>query len=149
MPVVILIGVVLLGMALLRYTRFGRHVYAVGGNEEAARLSGVNTARVKVAVYALSGLLAGLAGIALSSRVMSGNPGQGVGYELEVIAAVVIGGTSLAGGVGRVLDTFVGALLIGVMSNGLTLMGVHSYYQRIIQGVIIVLAVLLDLRYRR
>jgi ribose/xylose/arabinose/galactoside ABC-type transport system permease subunit len=119
-------------------------VYAVGGNELAAKVSGVNTDRVLIGVYALAGALAGLAGIVLSSRVMSGSPATGTGYELDAIAAVVIGGTSLSGGVGSIAGTLVGVLIIGVMNNGLDLLNVSSYWQEIVKGLIIVLAVLLD-----
>jgi ribose/xylose/arabinose/galactoside ABC-type transport system permease subunit len=136
--------VLLLGIFLLHYTRFGRYVYAVGGNELAAKVSGVNTDRILIFVYAFAGGLAGLAGIVASSRVMSGSPAIGTGYELDAIAAVVIGGTSLSGGVGTIAGTLVGVLIIGVMNNGLDLLNVTSYWQQIVKGVIIVLAVLLD-----
>jgi ribose/xylose/arabinose/galactoside ABC-type transport system permease subunit len=138
--------VLVLGAFLLHFTRFGRYVYAVGGNELAAKVSGVNTDRVLIEVYALAGALAGLAGIVLSSRVMSGSPATGTGYELDAIAAVVIGGTSLSGGIGSIAGTLVGVLIIGVMNNGLDLLNVSSYWQQIVKGVIIVLAVLLDKR---
>ncbi|SDJ38297.1 ABC transporter permease [Paenibacillus naphthalenovorans] len=143
-PVLIFILVILLGIFILHITKFGRHVYAAGGNEHAARLSGVNVNYVQVAVYAISGLAAGLAGILLSSRVMTGSPVLGIGYELDAIAAVVIGGTSLAGGRGTIVGTVIGVLIIGIMNNGLDLLNVSSYYQQIVKGVIIVLAVLLD-----
>jgi ribose/xylose/arabinose/galactoside ABC-type transport system permease subunit len=136
--------VVLLGVFVLHYTRFGRYVYAVGGNELAAKVSGVNTDRVLIGVYALVGALAGLAGIVVSSRVTSGSPAVGTGYELDAIAAVVIGGTSLSGGIGSIAGTIVGVLIIGVMNNGLDLLNVTSYWQQIVKGLIIVLAVLLD-----
>lgn len=143
-PVLIFIAVILLGFFALHVTKFGRHVFASGGNEKAANLSGVKVARVELAVYAISGLLAGLAGIMLSSRVMTGSPVLGTGYELDAIAAVVIGGTSLAGGRGSIVGTVVGVLIIGIMNNGLDLLNVSSYYQQIVKGAIIVLAVLLD-----
>jgi len=129
---------------LLHYTRFGRYVYAVGGNELAAKVSGINTERILVAVYILQGVLAGVAGVVLSSRVMSASPALGEGYELDAIAAAVIGGTSLMGGVGTITGTVVGALIIGVMDNGLDMLNVSSYWQQIVKGAIIVLAVLLD-----
>jgi ribose/xylose/arabinose/galactoside ABC-type transport system permease subunit len=141
---IIFFAVVLLGIFILHYTRFGRYVYAVGGNELAAKVSGVNTDRILIGVYALTGALAGIAGIVLSSRVMSGSPATGAGYELDAIAAVVIGGTSLSGGVGSMAGTVVGVLIIGVMNNGLDLLNVSSYWQQIVKGLIIVLAVLLD-----
>ena len=109
--------------------------YAVGGNELAAKVSGVNTDRILIGVYALTGALAGLAGIVLSSRVMSGSPATGAGYELDAIAAVVIGGTSLSGGVGSIAGTIVGVLIIGVMNNGLDLLNVSSYWQQIVKGL--------------
>jgi ribose/xylose/arabinose/galactoside ABC-type transport system permease subunit len=141
---IIFFAVTLLGIFILHYTRFGRYVFAVGGNELAAKVSGVNTDRVLIGVYAFTGALAGIAGIVLSSRVMSGSPATGAGYELDAIAAVVIGGTSLSGGVGSMAGTIVGALIIGVMNNGLDLLNVSSYWQQIVKGLIIVLAVLLD-----
>jgi inositol transport system permease protein len=140
----IFFAVVLLGIFILHYTRFGRYVYAVGGNELAAKISGINTDRILICVYALTGALAGVAGIVLSSRVMSGPPAAGQGYELDAIAAVVIGGTSLSGGVGSMAGTIVGVLIIGVMNNGLDLLNVSSYWQEIVKGMIIVFAVLLD-----
>jgi ribose/xylose/arabinose/galactoside ABC-type transport system permease subunit len=143
-PALIFFLMLVLGVVILHYTRFGRYVYAVGGNELAAKVSGVNTDRILIGVYALAGALAGLAGVVLSSRVMSGSPATGTGYELNAIAAVVIGGTSLSGGVGTIAGTLVGVLIIGVMNNGLDLLNVSSYWQQIVKGVIIVLAVLLD-----
>jgi ribose/xylose/arabinose/galactoside ABC-type transport system permease subunit len=145
-PVIIFIFIILIGIFILHFTRFGRYVFAIGGNELAARVSGINTDRIKISVYALTGALAGLAGIVLSSRVMSGSPATGQSYELDAIAAVVIGGTSLSGGVGSIAGTIVGALIIGVMNNGLDLMDVSSYWQQIVKGLIIVLAVMLDRR---
>lgn len=143
-PVYLFAGVVLIGVFLLRFSKFGRHVYAVGGNEQASKLSGLNIGSIKVAVYSLSGLFAGFAGVVLSSRVMTGSPVAGVGYELDAIAAVVIGGTSLAGGAGSIFGTIIGTLIIGVMNNGLDLLNVSSYFQQIVKGVIIIAAVLLD-----
>ena len=148
-PALIFLVVVLLGAFILHFTRFGRYVYAVGGNELAAKVSGINTDRILIGVYALTGALAGLAGIVLSSRVMSASPATAAGYELDAIAAVVIGGTSLSGGRGSISGTIVGALIIGVMNNGLDLLNVSSYWQQIVKGVIIVLAVLLDKRSKR
>ncbi|MEK3917939.1 ABC transporter permease [Paenibacillus sp. FSL H7-0331] len=144
LPVLVFVGVIALGFFVLHITKFGRHVFASGGNEKAAQLSGVKVGRVEIAVYAISGLAAGLAGILLSSRVMTGSPVLGTGYELDAIAAVVIGGTSLTGGRGRIIGTVVGVLIIGIMNNGLDLLNVSSYYQQIVKGAIIVLAVLLD-----
>jgi ribose transport system permease protein len=129
---------------LLRNTTFGRHIYAVGGNEEAAVLSGIRADRVKIRVYAISGLFASLAGIILTSRLSSAQPTAGVAYELDAIAAVVLGGTSLAGGRGWIAGTLVGAMIIGVLDNGLNLLNVSSFYQQVVKGGVILLAVLLD-----
>jgi len=147
-PVFYFLGVGLVASLLLRRTGFGRHVYAVGGNETAARLSGVNVDRVKVTVFALSGLLAGLAALLHAALVNQGSHIDGNGYELNAIAAVVIGGTSLAGGVGTVVGSMVGAITLGVLDNILGLRNVQSEYQAILKGVIIVLAVVLQ-RQRR
>lgn len=129
---------------LLNHTRFGRYVYAVGGNESATRLSGINVDRVKIGVYAICGLLAALAGIIVTSRLSSAQPTAGMGYELDAIAAVVLGGTSLMGGKGRIMDTLIGALIIGFLNNALNLLDVSSYYQMIAKAVVILLAVLVD-----
>lgn len=143
-PVVVMAVVYVAIWFLLERTRFGRHIYAVGGNIEAARLAGINTKAVLTWVYTIGGVTAGLAGIIFSARVLSAQPTAGTGYELDAIAAVVLGGTSLAGGRGRILGTLVGALIIGVLSNGLVLMNVPFFYQLIVKGVVIVLAVALD-----
>jgi len=129
---------------VLTRTRFGRYVYAVGGNEEAATVSGVDTKVVKLSVYALSGLLAGIAGCVLASRATAGLPSNGQGYELTAIAAAVIGGTSLSGGRGTLLGTLAGVLILGIMSNGLDLLNVSPFYQGMIQGAIIIGAVAID-----
>jgi ribose transport system permease protein len=129
---------------ILERTTFGRHVYAVGGNVEAARLAGIRVKRVLLKVYLLAGLTAGLAGVMFAARVESGQPRAGEGYELDAIAAVVLGGTSLFGGRGRIYGTFVGALIIGVLSNGLVLMNVPFFTQLIIKGAVIIVAVGLD-----
>ena len=130
----------------LTQTRFGRYVYAIGGNENVTRLSGVNVTLVKIVVYAVSGLLAALAGIILTARLQSAQPTAGVGYELDAIAAVVVGGTSLAGGIGSMTGTLIGALIIGILNNALNLMDVSAYYQMIAKGAVILLAVLVDRR---
>ena len=129
---------------LLNHTRFGRYIYALGGNESATRLSGINVAKIKIGVYAICGLLSALAGIIITSRLSSAQPTAGMGYELDAIAAVVLGGTSLAGGKGRIMGTLVGALIIGVLNNALNLLDVSSYYQMIVKAVVILLAVLVD-----
>ncbi|WP_028448555.1 MULTISPECIES: ABC transporter permease [Chitinibacter] len=145
-PVPVVIMVVMFGVFwfVLKRTVFGRHVYAVGGNEEAAGLSGIKTGQIKVWVYTLSGAMAATAGMILTSRLNSAQPTAGTGYELDAIAAVVLGGTSLTGGRGWIFGTLVGALLIGILNNGLNLLGVSSFYQQVIKGVVILLAVLLD-----
>ncbi|WP_235867326.1 ABC transporter permease [Priestia abyssalis] len=143
-PVIVFLAVTIVGILLLNFTVFGRYVFATGGNEQSAKLSGVNVTLIKIGVYSLAGLLAGIAGIVLSSRIMSGSPVLGEGYELDAIAAVVIGGTSLFGGVGSLVGTLMGVLIIGVMNNGLDLLNVSSYYQQILKGAIIVIAVLID-----
>lgn len=145
-PVLVLIflSLAILGWVILRYTRYGRHVYAVGGNAEAARLSGLNSNRVTMSVYAISGLLAGLSGYLLSSRLNSAEPNAGVGYELTVIAGVVIGGTSMSGGSGSIPGTILGVVLMGVLSNGLTIMNQSPYFQQIVTGLIILAAVAFD-----
>jgi len=143
-PVVLMIVVFVISYYVLKHTRFGRYVYAIGGNEEASRLSGVRVSRVKIAVYAISGLTAAISGIILTSRLSSAQPTAGAGYELDAIAAVVLGGTSLAGGVGTVFGTFTGALIIGILNNALNLMNVSSYYQMIAKGSVILIAVLMD-----
>jgi len=144
-PVLLLIVVTLVTHFMLNNTKFGRHVYAVGGNEQAAIISGINVVKVKILVYTYAGLLAAIAGIALTGRVQSGQPGLGTGYELDAIAAAVIGGTSQAvGGVGKAFGTIVGALVIGVNNNGMDLMSVSAYWQQIVKGSIIILAVVLD-----
>ena len=143
-PIVLMAVVVVAMQVVLRRTAFGAHVYAVGGNEEASRLAGLEVARIKFSSYVLCGLLTGLAGMVLMARLSSAQPAVGEGFELDAIAAVVLGGTSLMGGRGSVWSTLVGALVIGVLNNGMNLMGVHTHYQLVAKGVIIVLAVLLD-----
>lgn len=129
---------------LMNYTTFGRAVYAVGGNAEAARLSGINVARVKTLVLAMTAALAAASGIMTSSEIMSGTATTARGWELDVIAAVIIGGTSLAGGVGRVWGTMVGVLFLGVIINGMTLLNVSEYWQNVVRGALILLAVLIN-----
>ncbi|MED1787166.1 ribose ABC transporter permease [Brevibacillus laterosporus] len=129
---------------ILKHTTFGRHVYALGSNEEATRLSGVSTTKVKIWVYSISGLFASLAGIILTSRLNSAQPTAGTSYELDAIAAVVLGGTSLSGGKGWIVGTLIGAMIIGVLNNGLNLLNVSSFYQLVAKGAVILIAVLLD-----
>ena len=142
--VVLLLAVLLAGAILLNHTRFGRHVRAIGGNQESARLSGVNTRRVKLLVYCMCSTLAVVGGLILSSKLGSGSPKVGLGDELGVIAAVVVGGTSLSGGRGTIGGTFVGLLIVSVLSSGLNWVGVETFGQQVILGVVILAAVLLD-----
>ncbi len=148
-PVIVFLILAIAGFVILRYTRYGRRIYAVGGNQEAARLSGLNTTWLLMSVYIISGLCAGFAGFLLSSRLNSAEQVAGIGYELTVIAGVVIGGTSLFGGEGGIFGTVVGIVLIGVLSNGLTLLNVNPYWQQIAVGLIIVLAVFFDQAMKR
>jgi ribose/xylose/arabinose/galactoside ABC-type transport system permease subunit len=143
-PVILMLIVFAVGWFLLRHTTFGRYVYAVGGNREAAYLAGVSIKGVTLLVYVLNGLLVGLAGLVLASRLGAGVPNAGLQYELDVIAAVVVGGTSLMGGRGSIIGTFWGAVFIGVLNNGLNLAGIDPYIQKIALGVVILLAVLAD-----
>lgn len=143
-PVWLMVIVFAAAWYLLNHTRFGRYVYALGGNESATRLSGINVDRVKIGVYAICGLLSALAGIIITSRLSSAQPTAGMGYELDAIAAVVLGGTSLMGGKGRIMGTLIGALIIGFLNNALNLLDVSSYYQMIAKAVVILLAVLVD-----
>ncbi|MDC7235094.1 MAG: ABC transporter permease [Spirochaetales bacterium] len=133
---------------ILTKMRFGRHIYAVGGNETASHVSGLNVNRIKVIVYMLAGALAGFGGLLLSSRTVVGSPIAGQGYELDAIAAAVIGGTSTTGGMGKLTGTIIGALMIQVISNGLDMINVPSYWQQIVKGSIIILAVYIDMRSR-
>lgn len=143
-PVLIFLGAAILCHIVLRHTRYGRHVYAVGGNPEAARLSGLAVDRIILSVYMIVGFFAGLAGFVLSARLNSSEAVAGIGYELTVIASVVIGGTSLFGGAGSIAGTVVGATLIGVLVNGLVLNNVSSYIQSVVIGLIIITAVAFD-----
>ncbi|ESQ86961.1 sugar ABC transporter permease [Asticcacaulis sp. AC460] len=143
-PVIIFALVALAGHIALRHTRYGRQVYAVGGNAEAARLAGINVKAVIISVYVIVGFLAGLSGFLLSARLGSAEAVAGINYELRVIASVVIGGASLSGGSGSIRGTLIGALLIGVLSNGLVIMHVSSYFQQVVIGLIIVAAVAFD-----
>lgn len=143
-PVYIMILVFIVAYYILNHTRVGRYIYATGSNEEATMYSGIKTARVKRFVYAVSGMMAALAGILLTARLGSAQPTAGAGYELDAIAAVVLGGTSMAGGIGTIGGTAIGALIIGVLNNALNLMKVSSYYQDVAKGIVILIAVLLD-----
>ena len=132
-----MLGVYVLAWLMLNQLPFGRYVYAMGGNEEAARLSGIRVPRYKMLVYVISGLTAALAGLVLTSRLMSGQPNAGEGFELDAIAAVVLGGAAISGGRGAIVGTLVGAMMLGVLNNGLNLMNVSPYIQNVVKGGII------------
>ncbi len=144
MPVWITAVLVILAVIVTNKTKFGRYVYAIGGNESAARLSGLPITKIKIWVYTIAGILAAVGGIILTSRLDSAQPNAGFSYELDSIAAVVIGGTSLSGGRGSILGTVQGALIIGVLNSGLVLLNVSPFWQQIIKGFVILLAVILD-----
>ena len=143
-PVIVMAAFFAAGHVMLRHSALGRHVYALGGNEEASRLSGIRVRRLKVLVYSINGLLAGLAGVSLAARLGAGAPNSGLQYELDVIAAVVVGGTSLSGGRGSMLGTLAGTIFIGVLNNGLNLANVDPYTQKVALGIVILAAVWLD-----
>lgn len=143
-PVVILVIVLIITAIIMNKTKMGRHMYAVGGNQQEAEFSGIKVEKVKFFVHAFSGLMAGLAGIVLASRMYSGQPTAGDGAEMDAIAAVVVGGTSMAGGSGKIGGTIIGGLIIGVLNNGLNLLNVNSFWQYVVKGVVILLAVFLD-----
>jgi ribose transport system permease protein len=148
-PVILMIVIALIAHVVSRYTPFGLHVYSTGGNEETTRLAGISPDRIKLAVYVISGILAALGGVLLTARLWSAQPNAASGWELDAIAAPVLGGTSLFGGVGSIGGTVIGAFIIGVLSNGLNLMGVPSYYQQVIKGLVLILAVTVDLINKR
>ncbi|GAA0862950.1 ribose ABC transporter permease [Paraclostridium tenue] len=143
-PVIITILVFISCYYILNHTKMGRYTYALGGNEEATKLSGLNTDKIKIWVYTISGILSAVAGIIITSRLYSAQPTAGTGYELDAIAAVVLGGTKLTGGKGKISGTIIGALIIGVLSNALNILDVSSYYQMMVKGIVILIAVLLD-----
>ncbi|MDB5531183.1 MAG: transporter [Devosia sp.] len=147
-PVIIFLGVAAIFHIGLRYTRYGKFTYAIGANPQAARVSGINIERHLVKVYAIAGMLAGLAGLVTAARAQTAQAGMGVMYELDAIAAAVIGGTSLAGGQGRITGTVIGTIILGTMTSGFTFLRVDAYYQEIIKGMIIVAAVVAD-QYRQ
>jgi ribose transport system permease protein len=148
-PVLIAAVIAILAYLALQYTPFGQQVIAIGGNEEAARLSGINVQRRLVSVYMISGMLAGVGALILTARLGAAEPISGVGYELNAIAAAVMGGASLAGGQGSILGTVVGALIMGALQNGLTLNNVPSFYQQVAVGAVIIVAVFVDQWRRR
>ena len=143
-PVILMVMAFVLLYVLLHKMTFGRKTYAIGGNEKASYIAGIKIDKVKTLIYALSGMMASVAGIIITSRLNSAQPTAGQAYEMDAIAAVVLGGTSLSGGKGRIFGTLIGALIIGTLNNGLNLLGVSSFYQQIVKGIVIIIAVLLD-----
>ena len=143
-PVIYMIIIMALCYVVLNKTQFGRHIYALGGNKTAARFAGIRTQRIEVMVYALSGFLAGIAGIVLAALMTAGVPATGDGYECDAIAAVVLGGASFTGGIGTIGGTLIGAIIIGVLNNGLNMLNVASFWQYVAKGVVILLAVMVD-----
>jgi len=143
-PVWLAIAVVLIAVFITQKTKLGRYIYAIGGNEQAAKLSGINITKVKLTVYAMAGALAALGGIIVTARLDSAQPNAGISYELDAIAAVVIGGTSLSGGKGSIWGTVMGAIIIGVLNNGLVLLNVSPFWQQVVKGAVILLAVVID-----
>lgn len=144
LPVIYMVALIILITVVLNKTKFGTYIYAIGGNRESARLSGVPIKKVEVAVFTIIGLLSAFAGLVLASRMYSGQPSVGAGYELDAIAACVLGGVSMSGGKGRISGTVFGAMVIGFISNGLNLMNVNSFWQLVVKGIIILIAVVID-----
>lgn len=143
-PVIIMFIVFIVLYVLLHKTAFGKSVYAIGGNEKAAYISGVKLNKVKIIIYSISGIMASISGLIITSRLSSAQPTAGASYEMDAIAAVVLGGTSLSGGKGRILGTLIGALIIGVLNNGLNIIGVSAFWQQVVKGIVILIAVLID-----
>ncbi len=144
LPVIYMVVLIILFTVVLNKTKFGTYIYAIGGNRESARLSGVPIKKVEIAVFTIIGLLSAFAGLVLASRMYSGQPSVGAGYELDAIAACVLGGVSMSGGKGRISGTIFGAMVIGFISNGLNLMNVNSFWQLVVKGIIIIIAVVID-----
>ena len=144
LPVLYMVALIAVFVVLLNRTKFGTYIYAIGGNRESARLSGVPIKKVEIITFTISGILAAFAGLVLSARMFSGQPSVGIGYELDAIAACVLGGASLSGGIGRISGTFFGAIVIGIISNGLVLIDVSSFWQLVVKGIIILIAVIID-----
>lgn len=148
-PVIIMIVVIIFGILLTTKFRFGRYIYAVGGNSEASRWSGIPVERVKIIVYVIMGVLTSIAGLIITARLGSGQPSAGLNFEMDCITAAVVGGTSMSGGRGKVIGTVVGVLLLTVLTNGMTLVGMNTYWQQVLKGIIIVVSVLADTRGKR
>lgn len=145
-PIILLVAVVITGLVVLKTTIFGRYIFAIGGNKNAAKLSGVRTRRIELSVYVISAICASIVGMILSARISSGQPTAGEGYELDAIAATAIGGTSMNGGLGSLIGTVEGFILLGLMTNSMNLLNINSFYQQIVKGALIVIAVLLDMK---
>lgn len=145
-PVIIMAAVLVFGILFTKKLRFGRYIYAVGGNSEASRWSGISVEKVKIIVYIIMGILTSIAGLIITARLGSGQPSAGEGFEMDCITAAVVGGTSMSGGKGKIMGTFVGVILLTVLTNGMTLVGINTYWQQIFKGVIIVISVLADTR---
>lgn len=145
-PIILLVIVVAVGLITLKMTTFGRYIFAIGGNENAAKLSGVRTRRVKLTVYVISAICASIVGLILSARISSGQPTAGESYEMDAIAATAIGGTSMNGGLGSLVGTIEGFILLGLMTNSMNLLNINSFYQQIAKGLLIVVAVFLDMK---
>lgn len=143
-PVILMAVCFVILYILLHKMTFGRKTFAIGGNEKAAFIAGIKSDRIKIAIYSISGMMASIAGIIITSRLNSAQPTAGQAYEMDAIASVVLGGTSLSGGRGRIVGTLIGALIMGTLNNGLNLLGVSSFYQQIVKGIVIIIAVLLD-----
>lgn len=143
-PIILTLIVLLILFVLLHKMTFGRKTFAIGGNEKASFIAGIKSDRIKIMIYAISGMMASIAGIIITSRLNSAQPTAGTSYEMDAIASVVLGGTSLSGGRGRIFGTLVGALIIGTLNNGLNLLGVSSFYQQVVKGIVIIIAVLID-----
>lgn len=148
-PVIIMVAAIIFGVILTTKTRFGRYIYAVGGNIEASRWSGIAVTKVKILVYVIMGILTSIAGLIITARLGSGQPSAGTSFEMDCITAAVVGGTSMSGGRGKVIGTIVGVLLLTVLTNGMTLVGMNTYWQQVLKGVIIVVSVLVDSRSKK
>lgn len=145
-PVIIFAFMAFVSYVLLNYTRFGKYAYAIGGNETAAYVSGINVKRYKILVYTYAGLLAGISALILAARINSGQPGLGIMYELDAIAAATVGGVSHAGGIGTIQGTIIGTMIMGVLQNGLDLLNVSAYWQQVVKGLVIIFAVMFDMK---
>ncbi|GMO23498.1 MAG: ribose ABC transporter permease [Termitinemataceae bacterium] len=148
-PIIIFLGVAVLAFIVLHWTKLGRYCYATGGNVNAATASGVNVPKTLIMTYVISGICCGIAGIIMTSRINASQPNSGIGYETDAIAACVIGGTSFAGGIGTIPGTIIGIIIIGLIYNGMNLLGISSYWQTIMKGLLIVVAVMLDMLLHR